>query len=359
MAWDGPFVSYMDGLFLPLFVRLQERGFHFSILHFSWASSDKINAIAKSCQQAGVYYKHIPVMTKPHPVIGKLITLFFGARHIKETVLQQKCDTLMPRSLMPAKLSLRVINDLPGIRLIYDADGLPIEERVDFAGLRENSLRHRQLKKVERAMMHRANLVLCRTQRAISFLLAQYPLAGSEKFRIVINGRDEHQFTKSPPEDIALLKTKLGIPTDGFVLVYCGSLGPQYGVTQMLEIHHRVRSFNPPTYLLLLTGNPEYMNRFSDADRLQVIVRSIVPADVPRYLSLGQAGLALRKATHSMMGVAPIKLGEYLLMGLPFVASGGIGDTEDLLRHQPFCLVLDHLGNDEVRAASEWILNIL
>ena len=43
-----------------------------------------------------------------------------------------------------------------------------------------------------------------------------------------------------------------------------------------------------------------------------------------------------------MQGVAPIKLGEYLLCGLPVISSKGIGDTDAILENFPECYLYDH-----------------
>lgn len=37
------------------------------------------------------------------------------------------------------------------LKIIFDADGLPIQERVDYAGLKENSLQYQWLKKLKRS----------------------------------------------------------------------------------------------------------------------------------------------------------------------------------------------------------------
>jgi glycosyltransferase involved in cell wall biosynthesis len=50
-----------------------------------------------------------------------------------------------------------------------------------------------------------------------------------------------------------------------------------------------------------------------------------------------------------MRGVAPIKLGEYLLMNLPTIASKGIGDSEEVLQHFDNCFLFDHNANQTLQ----------
>jgi len=49
-----------------------------------------------------------------------------------------------------------------------------------------------------------------------------------------------------------------------------------------------------------------------------------------------------------MQGVAPIKLGEYLLMGLPTIASAGIGDTEAIFEYLEGCFLFNHQNENEI-----------
>ena len=74
----------------------------------------------------------------------------------------------------------------------------------------------------------------------------------------------------------------------------------------------------------------------------KITVASIPYRDVPAYINASDIAFALRKPTQSMQGVAPIKLGEYLLLGVPTIASKGIGDSEEILNQIPGTLLFDH-----------------
>ena len=53
-----------------------------------------------------------------------------------------------------------------------------------------------------------------------------------------------------------------------------------------------------------------------------------------------------------MQAVAPIKVGEYLLCGLPVVATKGIGDTDVLGSEVAF--LLEKMDATELECAAEW-----
>lgn len=56
-----------------------------------------------------------------------------------------------------------------------------------------------------------------------------------------------------------------------------------------------------------------------------------------------------------MQGVAPIKLGEYLLCGVPVAATAGIGDTDMLGAEAGF--LLTRMDESELQAAASWFVN--
>ena len=357
IAWDGPYVNYLDGLFLPIFSGLKKYGYEFHILHFTWADKQSVDAITESCKKENIPYRHVKVWTWPLPVIGKYLTLLQAHRHALKFIAENNIEVIMPRTTMPARIALTVLRYKPNLKLIFDADGLPIEEHVDFAGLKKGSFWYNQLKKIEKEIVAKAELILCRSSKAIEFLVQQYGEDKRSKFHVVINGRNESMFQRSVENEIAKTKESLVIPPDCFVAVYSGSLGPQYGVDQMLYLHEMLLRWNPNAYLLILTGNPGYLSRRLPKSLHHVLIKRVLVQEVPRYLSIANIAFALRKAAFSMQGVSPIKLGEYLLIGLPVIASAGIGDTEDILQNKPFCFVLNDFSEASLDKAVDWIIH--
>lgn len=340
VTWDGPQTRYMEGLFMPIYARLQaEGGLSFHVLQFTWGDANRVAETRAHADALGIAYTSFPILRKPHPALGSLLTLYRGYRFLKQYIATHQIDVVMPRSTFPAIL----VNRLPrtGFQVLFDADGLPIEERVDFSGLSRESRTYRWFSAEERRMLVAADAVITRSQAAIDVHIAKIGETFRSKFHVVYNGRDAHFFQRQPEKALAL-RAELGIPEDAFVFVYCGSLGPQYGWATMQVLFARYRETHPNSYFLLLTGNTEFAARHAEPSQAShTLVRSVPFAEVPAYLSLAQVAFALREPKPSMRGVAPIKLGEYLLMGLPTIASKGIGDTEALLRETPHCYLWD------------------
>ena len=105
----------------------------------------------------------------------------------------------------------------------------------------------------------------------------------------------------------------------------------------------------------MLTGSPHLvdveMHRSSELEE-KVLTRTVSPNDIPEYLACADLGLALRQPTFSMQGVSPIKLGEYLLCGLPIFATSGVGDTA--IYSSDVGYLVDHANTDALTRAATW-----
>ncbi len=358
ITWDGPQTSYMEGLFMPIFHEVSKKtGMQFHVIQFTWANQQKIAEVRAAAEKLGIQYTAFPILRKPVPALGSLLTLYTFARKVKNYIKRHNIDIVMPRSTFPAALVNRLT--LPNCKIIFDADGLPIEERVDFAGLKKNSLQYRWMKRIETEMLQKADHVITRSQKSIDIHTKTLGSVDRTKFTVVQNGRDVSFF--EPVCNHCLQARKdLGVDAEELLLVYCGSLGAQYCWEEMISVYRLAKKIRS-TRLLILTGNTEFaQEKIQPAESGDIIIKKVPFEEVPFWLNAADAALALRQPSFSMKGVAPIKLGEYLLMDLPVLASKGIGDTEDILAQFPECYLFDHsvAFDEQAEAIQNWLAAI-
>ncbi|MBH2024457.1 MAG: glycosyltransferase [Flavobacteriales bacterium] len=339
ITWDGPQTSYMEGLFMPIFHEMTKRGdLAFHVMQFTWADQQKTAEVKKIAEGFGIRYTAVPILKKPVASLGSMITLFTSSGKIKKYIKEHHIEIVMPRSTFPAFMVSKIRNR--NFKIIFDADGLPIEERVDFAGLRKESRQYRWMKSIETRMLKTAHHVISRSQKATDIHLQTVGKDFRSKFSVVLNGRNTEQFRYDQDKRTAV-REQLGIG-NALLFVYAGSLGPQYCFQEMLEIFEKYATTHP-AHFLILTGNTEFTESRIPPDLHSKITLEKVPvSEVPDYLNAADFAFALRQPSFSMDGVAPIKLGEYLLCGLPVLASKGIGDSEAILENFQGCLLYDH-----------------
>lgn len=360
LTWDGPDTTYLEGLFLPVFSRLAPAGIRFHVLQFTWASREIIDRRQRICSAAGVAYEAVRVWRRPNIAFGALLTTLKGAFFTRRLLRSRRIDVVIPRSILPAFAAMLALRhgEAP---FVFDADGLPLDERVDFAGLSPSGLVYRTQRDMESEAVRRAKAVLTRSRRAADVLLARAG-AGTDqgKFHVVGNGRDSDLFAPANDSTRKRVREELGIAQSAPLLVYAGSLGPQYCLDSMLSFFTCVRALRSDTQLLILTPQVHLIEEaMSSFPEMAGFMKALgVPARrVPRYLASADLGLALRRPSFSMQAVAPIKLGEYLLCGLPVLATADIGDTEETLAVDVAYLLGDCDSPAELSSAAHWFLD--
>jgi glycosyltransferase involved in cell wall biosynthesis len=109
-----------------------------------------------------------------------------------------------------------------------------------------------------------------------------------------------------------------------------------------------------------LTGSPELLRGPAGARGIpetHLIVRTVPPSDVPALLAAADCGLAFRAPSFSQLGVSPIKVGEYLLSGLPVVTNRGVGDLDSVLGRDAPAFVADRPAASVVEPAARWFMH--
>lgn len=354
ITWDGSQTSYMEGLFMPILSEVQTQSdYVFHVVQFTWATPEKIDIAQKAAQKLNIIYTPRTIVRKPLAVLGNLFTLYKGILFFKKYIKENNITIVMPRSTMPTVM----VNRIPkkNFKVVFDADGLPLEERIDFSGLSRNSKQYRFLKNEENKMLVRADVVLTRSEDAVKIHLETVNYKKPEKFSVVLNGRNTNFFKPNTSEREKKRK-ELHIDIQTKVFVYCGSLGAQYCWEEMTAIFRKYHEKNQNALFLILTGNVAFANERIPKDLKEFIMVKTVPfAEVPNYLSVADLAFAIREPKLSMRAIAPIKLGEYLLMGIPTIASVGIGDTEQIIKGIPNCFLFDHQSSFRVEQAVEFI----
>lgn len=350
VTYDGPQVTYLESLFLPIFAGLKGKGVSFDVLQFRWGDQAQEQRVRETCQSAGVGYRAVPVW-RWGGAAGPFLSAIAGGRHVRKAARAFGSDIIMPRGMMPS-ISVLAAGGRKLRPLLFDADGLPTDERVDVAGISPTGATYRILRDIEAQTVRRSTSILIRTQRTADILYHRAgPPVTMDRFYVVANGRDENVFHPFDAGTRADMRRQLKVDPASPLLVYAGSMGPQYRLDAMASLFSEVRRLRADARFLVLTGSPELAREELGAGAEGSIIMRVAPDEVPRFLAAADVGLAYRTASFSMQGVAPVKLSEYLLCGLPVIGTKAVGDTGALVADG---LLFDDEGG--TAAAAQWLL---
>ncbi len=357
VTWDGPDQSYLESLFLPIYAGLKDHGYDFHVMQFTWGPGEVAASAGRAASRVGIPYRREPVIRRPLS-LGTAATVARGARAVRRYVAAESIDVIMPRAPIPAAMTLLARDDEQ--RVLFDADGLVADERVDFGGWRSTGVSYRVFREAEAQMVRVADSVMTRTARAKETLVARAG-AGLDvaKIHVIPNGKDERTFAPRDAASRARARVRLGLPADAPVVVYAGSLGPHYYPDEMLRFFGAVRARRPDAHFVVLTGQLEIAREAVARSGLPagtVSVERVPPEHVPSYLAAADLGLALREPAYSQHAVSPIKVSEYLLCGLPVLATRGVGDLDSQLGAGVGRLLAEP-DADSLEAAARWFVD--
>lgn len=125
-------------------------------------------------------------------------------------------------------------------------------------------------------------LMLANFQRAhhliavSAYVRARLLAAGApeERISVIPNGVDERLFTPALPADA---RARLGLPPDGFIVLYTGHLIPRKGVDVLLHAFAQALGAQPQARLALVGGGPEQARLAQLAAELGVADRTLFP----------------------------------------------------------------------------------
>jgi hypothetical protein len=227
---------------------------------------------------------------------------------------------------------------LAGIKFkaaVYDSDGLAIQERIETGVWKKFGVKTVLAKSIEFFGIVAASKILVRSHETISEITSRKLVFGKKSFCVLDNGRDIKMFSPETSEVRQSIRSDMGFNAEDFILIYAGTIGDQYMVSEMRKVFEEIKVYIPYAKFLILTyAEDRVVEKYfgSEESRLDsdIFVSNVSPDLVGRAICIGDVGLSLRLSIPSMNHVAPLKYREYLLSGVPVIYSGNTGDQQNV-----------------------------
>jgi len=160
-----------------------------------------------------------------------------------------------------------------------------------------------------------------------------------ERIHYLPNGVDRDRFSQANLDQIAQIKSQLGL-RDQPVIAYIGSLSlPSHPVDLLLEAFAGLRQSHPDAVLLLVGGGEDLTTLKSFARQLGIeqgvrFVGRVAAEQVPVYYRLATVSVDPVHDNDAARGRCPLKLFESWACGVPFITAD-VGDRSILLGDPP------------------------
>ena len=350
-------LSYLRGLC--------RKGYFIPILSFekkdAWHSGEAMSRFKDQFHAEGIQW--VPVRYHKHPyVFSTLFDMVVGGLIGFVLSKKKKIHMIHARGTVPAIIGLALKKCL-GAKLLFDVRGLMAEEYIDGGLWKPKGWVYRAVSFLERRLLAEADAVIFLTTRILNFFKTNHPELFSDHrlLKVIPSCVDLKRFVIRKEKDALLLK-RLGLE-GRFVFIYVGSLGTWYLLEEMLDFFKVAKEVIPSASFLILTQvrTPGLERRLSERGigPSDVLVASCPPQEVPRYLSLADAGVCLIRPCFSKLSSSPTKFGEYLACGLPAVINGSVGDMDVLVEQEKVGVVLRQFEREHYRAAAASLVKLI
>jgi glycosyltransferase involved in cell wall biosynthesis len=286
-------------------------------------------------REVGIEWTRVRYANRP-PLVSSFWTMLLMWRAAKRIAAAERPQIIHCRSYLPLELAARLKRRFGGA---YLADFRDFWADV---GIETKPFKfvYRWFRRREPEALGPADHVVTLTDRAADLLIARHPhVAGGkrENYTTIPCCADFALFDRSrvSAEAVERRRLELGIPEGTTLLLYLGSLGADYLLSDMMGLFRELRATRPDALFLFLANNgrelaeaeaaahgiPLEALRFTSAQR----------SDIPEYIAMASLSAVFIRPTLSKAGCSPTKLGELFAMDVPIVANSGYGDIDRIV----------------------------
>lgn len=349
---------------VPYLLGLAQSGYALHVLSAEKKYRDELIATyQKSFADAGIEWSWIRYHNSP-PLVGTLYDLFRMYRKALSIVKREAISLVHCRSYFPALIGY-YLKKSHCVKFIFDfrdfyADGGLVNKPFKFV--------YRYLKKIEGPMIISADKVICLTKKAEGILSSWYLKNldnPASRFQIIPCCADFTHFDvrNLSAADRMSAMNRANLEDGSFVLLYLGSLGPDYLLAEMIALFRQVLTVRPDACFLFVSNNgrdlvdAECNAQGIALDRIRFL--SVERKDIPAFISLADLSVVFIRADLSKAGCSPTKLAELFACNVPVIANAGVGDLDSILNEQRNgSVTVPDFRDETFRAAVEKVLAI-
>ncbi|MGE5721898.1 MAG: glycosyltransferase [Sphingomonadales bacterium] len=310
---------------------------------------------------ANIRWSFVTYHNRP-PLVSQLYDIVRMRRLALRIARRFRPQLVHCRSYLPIPIGV-AIKQRFGSKLLIDFRHFFVE-----AGLVDSPYKfvYRGFKRREAGYFAAADHVVTLTRRAAEILNGWYPSKeGMGRFTVIPCCADFSHFdlAKVPDSEVARIRRTVGLAESDLVLLYLGSIGPDYLLTEMMKLFRELLALKPEAKFLFVSNNGlDRVTQVREEFGIEAEAVRFVNAprdDIPAYLAITDFSVFFYRPDLSRAGCSPTKLAELLAANVPVIANTGVGDLDAILSPERNCsVVVRDFEPETLRLALERILSI-
>ncbi len=280
-----------------------------------------------------------PVLPEKHPIVMRLNLLLCGVvLRLLHIVIGFRI--VHAQSHSAAYIAAVAKGFGAQFKMLFDAHGADVEERVLRGQLTEGSWLHGRFRSAENLAVRYSDALVSVTNTLQLFLSSQSGYSPEHK-SVVPCFVDEPAELRVVVERRSVMREKLGM-AGRIVLGYLGSFATWQAIDEMITLFRSCVQMLDQVHILIISTSRE---RFAEALRLARIpgdrytILAMPHAEVPHVLPAMDLGVLLRHDSIVNRVACPTKFAEYLASGVPVLVTEVLEDMASLAQAKSVGLV--------------------
>jgi hypothetical protein len=247
-----------------------------------------------------------------------------------------KPTKIIGRSVLATQLALRF--QKKDCQIIYDGRGAISAEWHEYNVVNSNYLKDK-IQDWEKKVVLKADFRIAVSYQLIHYWQKEFNYSSNNHVIIPCTLNQFYGHVDLSAESILNSRKNLGLNEENILFVYSGSLAGWQSFHLLYNFIAPILISNPNYKILFLSDIDSNISKLQSEFTNQVLVKKILPKEVPDYLKVADYGILIREESITNKVASPVKFAEYLACGLYVIITNNLGDyTQFALNNKCGCL---------------------
>ena len=350
---------------------LSNNGFVFDLFVFGGFKSSIYNRhyLKRKLHEIRTYLDASKIIYIPIPArnshIGRIITCLVASLFLLRYFIKSEIVICHSRGHDSALLASYIKQIFSNFYYVFDVRGdIASEVRVNSKISKNQkewklSNMYAKIKKLEMRAIKHSSQIICVSRKQLLNFEKEYTDHLNKIHVIPCLASEKVFFFKESLRNT--VRAALNIE-NRIVIVYAGALAAQWHIPEIIfDLFRDWMQRNSNIHFLIVTPDVKIASKLAEVNSLSekdITIISANHSDVAQYLMAGDVGLLLRKNDPLNQVASPTKFAEYVLTGLPVLASNSIGDLEEHIKQYGFGVSVHSLDYELIWEKLEELLKI-
>ncbi len=305
--------------------------------------SKNFEKLNKELLEKNIYWEPL-LFSQKFGVFGKIwdfLKMYFTASKL---CFFKKINIVHARGHVSAQVA-SFLKKIFKVRYIFDFRGLWVDERVDKGSWdldkSFDKIQYKYFKYKEIKLLNNADHIVLLTNK-VRDEVCRISETNPDKLTVIPCCADFNHFTLQTSSKKLSSRKFLGIPNNGLVFGFLGSVGPMYLLDDYFKfielIYKKYALIGIEVFGLLITNDLDAANfskhKIVNEDlNKNIIVLSTTRSQVPALLHSLDVLVSFISSTYARQASSPTKIAESFACGIPIISNKGVGDVEDQINN--------------------------